>query len=186
MTRVGKRPRIARSCFETGPYFKRGWLHMDKLGLHHIVTALAAGALLFATGCSRSTSQNVMASDKADHLVARSNVVLAAPGRTEGRTETVQVGAATDGIVKQVFVKEGDHVVRGTKLAQIECQDIEASYLSAKAEAESSRQVKSRVMRGSRDEERLAAEQRTAAAKAMLDESATRLQRMKALRESNV
>ncbi len=159
---------------------------MDKVELRYIVTALAAGAMLFMTGCSRSTSQNVLASDKAEHLVARSNVVLACPGRTEGRTETVQVGAATDGIVKHVFVKEGQRVARGTKLAQIDCQDIEASYLSAKAEVDSAQQVKSRLLRGSRDEEPLAAEQRTAAAKAMLDESATRLQRAKALREGNV
>src|SRR5258708_19805478 len=124
MTRVGKTPRIARWCFETGPYFKRGGLHMDKVELRYIVTALAAGAMLFITGCSRSTSQNVLASDKAEHLVARSNVVLACPGRTEGRTETVQVGAATDGIVKHVFVREGDPVAPGPKLTPIERQDI--------------------------------------------------------------
>lgn len=127
-----------------------------------------------------------MASNKPDYPIARPNVVLASPGRTEGRTETVQVGAAADGIVKEVFVKEGQRVQRGAKLAQIECQDVEASLLAAQAEAESAKQVKTRLVRGSREEERLAAEQRTRAAQAVLYESASRLKRMIELRDSKV
>jgi HlyD family secretion protein len=160
---------------------------MDKVKLNHIVISLiAGGTLMFTAGCTRSGPQNVMASDKSDHPIAHPNVVLACPGRTEGRTEAVQVGAAADGIVKQVFVKEGDHVWRGAKLAQIDCQDVEASLMSVKAEVESARQVKLRLERGSREEERLAAEQRTIAAKAVLDESASRLKRMTELRASKV
>lgn len=160
---------------------------MDKVKLNHMVISLVASAtLVFTAGCSRSAPQNVMASDKTDRTIARANIVLACPGRTEGRTETVQVGAAADGIVKQVFVKEGDRVGRGAKLAQIGCQDIEASLLGAQAEAESARQVKARLERGSREEERLAAEQRTLAAKAILEESASRLKRMTELRASEV
>jgi len=157
-----------------------------RIELHQIVIALAAGAMLCVTGCSKGTSQNVIASSKPDFPIARPNVVLASPGRTEGRTETVQVGAATDGIVREVFVKEGDRVTRGARLAQIDCQDIQASLLAAQAEAESAQQVKARLLHGSRDEERLAAEQRTLAAKAVLDESTSRLKRMKDLRDSKV
>src|SRR5260370_1766737 len=159
---------------------------MDRSKLHGVLTSLIAGAVLFVPGCSRSISQNVMASERADRPAARPNIVLACSGRTEGRTETVQVGAASDGIVKSVFVQEGERVARGAKVAHIDCQDIEASYLSAMAEGESARQLKTRLLRGSRDEERFAAEQRTAAAKAVLAESATRLKRMNELRESKV
>ena len=65
---------------------------------------LAVGLVLALTGCSRSGPQKVMASDKPERPLPVPNVVLASPGRIEGRTETIQVGAATDGIVKQVFV----------------------------------------------------------------------------------
>ena len=37
-------------------------------------------------------------------------VVFASPGRVEGASETTQVGAATDGILKAVYVKEGQMV----------------------------------------------------------------------------
>ena len=156
-------------------------------------TRLNAGAmipatilLLAAAGCSRNEPQSVHASDRADRLVPRPNVVLASPGRIEGRTETVPVGAGADGVVKQVFVSEGQDVQRGQKLAEIDCPDLQASLQAANAEAESARQTKERILRGSRDEERLAAEQRTAAATAVLEESASRLKRLEPLRQRGV
>src|SRR5579884_3417377 len=154
-----------------------------------ILTANVIGAIALTaalTGCSHNAPHNVMASDQADRLVPHPNVVLASQGRIEGRTETVQIGAGADGIVKQVFVKEGQEVWRGTKLADIDCSDLDASLMSAKAEADSARQVKARLVHGSRDEERLAAEQRTAAAKAVLEESASRLKRTQELKAGGV
>ena len=128
----------------------------------------------------------MLASDQPNHSVPPSDVIFASPGRIEGRTETVQVGAAADGVVKAVFVKEGQRVSRGTRLAEIGCDDLVANLGSARAEAESARQAKLRIVRGSRDEERLSAEQKTRAAKAVLEEATSRLNRMKKLSESGV
>src|SRR5690349_17824720 len=96
-----------------------------RIELHQVAIVLASGALLVVTGCSRAESQKVMANDKPERPIARANISLASPGRIEGRTETIQVGASADGVVKQIFVKEGQRVMRGTRLAQIDCQDIE-------------------------------------------------------------
>jgi multidrug resistance efflux pump len=71
-------------------------------------------------------------------------------------------------------------------LAEIDCPDLQAAFEEAKSEAESARQVKARLMRGSRDEERLSAEQRTLAAKAVVEEAAAHLKRMKDLHDSGV
>jgi ABC exporter DevB family membrane fusion protein len=117
---------------------------------------------------------------------AKPGVTLACPGRVEGRSETFEVGAAADGLVKAVYVKEGQQVARGTKLAEIDCPDLQASFEEAKSQTESARQVKARLMRGSRDEERLSAEQRTVAAKAVLEEAAAHMKRMKELHDSGI
>jgi multidrug efflux pump subunit AcrA (membrane-fusion protein) len=144
----------------------------------------AAGAFLSISGCSSGGGQNVMVSAPAEP--AKPGITLACPGRVEGRSETFEVGAGADGLVKAVYVKEGQHVARGTKLAEIDCPDLQASFEEAKSQTESARQVKARVMRGSRDEERLSAEQRTVAAKAVLEEAAAHMKRMKELHDSGV
>lgn len=151
------------------------------------VAVISMSALLaMITGCSRNAPESVHASDHAESLIPRPNVVLASPGRIEGRTETIPIGAGADGVIKQVFVSDGQQVKRGQKLAEIDCPDLQASLQASIAEEESARQTKERVLRGSRDEERLAAEQRTAAAKAVLEESASRLKRLQPLRDKGV
>jgi multidrug resistance efflux pump len=117
---------------------------------------------------------------------SKPGIVLACPGRVEGRSETLQVGAAADGVVKAVYVREGAHVTRGTLLAEISCPDLQPSLGEAQALAQSARQVKVRLLRGSRDEERLSAEQRTLAARAVLDEAASHLRRVKQLTARDV
>lgn len=144
----------------------------------------AAAAILWTSGCSSGGGQNVMASAPAEP--GKAGITLACPGRVEGRSETFEIGAGADGLVKAVYVKEGQRVARGTKLAEIDCPDLQASFQEARSQTESARQVKVRLLRGSRDEERLSAEQRTAAAKAVLEEAAAHLKRMKELHDSGV
>lgn len=111
-------------------------------------------------------------------------VKLASPGRIEGRSETIEVGAAIDGVVQSILVKEGQHVTQGDALAEIGCADLKSAYNVAVSEAESLRQTRARLLRGSRDEERQAAAQQTAAARANLDQAASQLDRMKKLHEA--
>jgi ABC exporter DevB family membrane fusion protein len=110
-----------------------------------------------------------------------SGVQLAALGRVEGRGETISVGAATDGVVKAVSVTEGQQVSKGALLAAIDCDDISAEVDLAKAEADSARDARTRLLRGNRDEERAAAAQATDAAKAVMLQAQDHLNRMNAL-----
>lgn len=102
--------------------------------------------------------------------------VLAAQGRVEGREETVSLGSSAEGVVKEVLVQDGQEVTKGSVLAIIDCDDIGAEIELAKAQAESARQARIRLLRGHRDEERKAAAQETAAAKAILTEAQEHLE----------
>ncbi|HKQ85954.1 MAG TPA: efflux RND transporter periplasmic adaptor subunit [Candidatus Acidoferrales bacterium] len=115
------------------------------------------------------------------HETAGPVVQLAALGRVEGRSETISVGAATDGVVKAVFADEGQQVSKGALLAVINCDDISAQVDLAKAQADSARQARIRLLRGNREEERAAAAQATDAAKAVMLQAQDHLKRMDAL-----
>jgi multidrug resistance efflux pump len=108
-------------------------------------------------------------------------VVFASPGRVEGASETTQVGAAADGILKAVYVKEGQFVKRGTLLGEIGCDDLQASLQTATAEADGARQARTRILRGARDEEKKIASEKTAAARATFEEAKSRMEMQRAL-----
>src|SRR5436190_24071222 len=108
-------------------------------------------------------------------------VVFASPGRVEGASETTQVGAAADGILKAVYVKEDQFVRRGTLLGEIACDDLQASLQTAMAEADGARQTRTRLLRGARDEEKKIAIEKTAAARATFEEAKSRMEMQRAL-----
>jgi HlyD family secretion protein len=108
-------------------------------------------------------------------------VVFASPGRVEGASETTQVGAAADGILKSVYVKEGQFVKRGTLLGEIACDDLQPTLQTATAEADGARQSRARLVRGARDEEKRIASEKTAAARATFAEAKSHLDMQRAL-----
>jgi len=99
----------------------------------------------------------------------------------EGRSETVEVGAAADGVIQTVYVKEGERVPKGAKLAEIGCPDLQTALSEANSQVDSFRQVRVRLLRGSRDEERRMSAEQTAAAKSELQRAEANLERMKTL-----
>jgi multidrug resistance efflux pump len=111
-------------------------------------------------------------------------VRLACPGRVEGRSDTIEVGAAIDGVVQAILVREGQHVAQGAALAELECSDLHSALKVASSEAESLRQGRARLLRGSRDEERQAAAQQVAAARAIVEQTSAQLDRMTKLKEA--
>src|SRR4051812_23533666 len=126
------------------------------------VPVLLAGLVIGLAGCSSWSTH--AASPEPARSAGHDNITLACQGRVEGRTETVEVGAATDGVIQTVYVKEGATVRQGDKLATIGCPDLTASLPEALSQVESARQVRVRLLRGSREEERRMAAQQTAAA----------------------
>lgn len=105
---------------------------------------------------------------------ATATVAFASPGRVEGASETTQVGAAADGILKAVYVKEGQFVKKGTLLGEIACDDLQPSLQTSIAEADGARQARTRLLRGARDEEKKIAREKTTAARATYEEAKSR------------
>jgi multidrug resistance efflux pump len=138
---------------------------------------VAAGVALFGTSRNRNSVQahGTSANDTS------AAVVFASPGRVEGASETTQVGAAADGILKSVYVKEGQYVKRGTLLGEIACDDLQPALQTAMAEADSARQTRVRLLRGARDEEKKIATEKTSAARATFEEAKSRMDMQRSL-----
>src|SRR6516225_1457576 len=66
-------------------------------------------------------SQQKTSASAAAFVVASARVIAASPGRVEGASEPVEVGAAADGVIESVTVKEGQFVERGAVMARIAC-----------------------------------------------------------------
>ena len=145
----------------------------------------AAGALIVIGGVIFGAFRNRGAVQAHGNFPAGADaaIVFASPGRVEGASETSQVGAAADGVLKTVYVKEGDFVKRGTLLGQIGCDDLQPALQTAMAEADAARQTRARLLRGAREEEKKIASEKTAAARATFEEAKSRLDMQRALYE---
>jgi ABC exporter DevB family membrane fusion protein len=108
-------------------------------------------------------------------------VVLACPGRIEGASEVINVGAGADGVIAEMRAFEGQAVRAGDVLAVIDRPDLNADLNAARALAEGARQVRARIVRGNRDEERRQAEAQVNAVQAMLRQSQLRHDRYEIL-----
>ena len=137
-----------------------------EIGVATIFLVIVAAAFL---GTARNRN-SVQALGRPAESAAQT-VAFASPGRVEGASETTQVGAAADGILKGVYVTEGEFVEQGTLLGEIACDDLKASLQTALAEADSARQARTRILRGARDEEKKIASEKTSAARATFEEA---------------
>ncbi len=146
------------------------------IGVSAIALVIVVVAFLGTTRNRNSVQARGIGSDS-----AAATVVFASPGRVEGASETTQVGAAADGILKAVYVKEGQFVKRGTLLGEIGCDDLQANLQTAIAEADGARQARTRILRGARDEEKRIASEKTAAARATFEEARSRSEMQRAL-----
>jgi HlyD family secretion protein len=145
------------------------------IGVSAIALVIVAAAFLGTTRNRNSVQARGIPSD------AAMTVSFASPGRVEGASETTQVGAAADGILKAVYVKEGQYVKRGALLGEIGCDDLQASLETAVAETDGARQARARIMRGAREEEKKIASEKTAAARATFEEAKSRIEMQRAL-----
>ncbi len=146
------------------------------IGGSAMVVVIVAAAFLGTTRNRNSVQARGIPSESAVATVA-----FASPGRVEGASETTQVGAAADGVLKAVYVKEDQFVKRGTLLGEIACDELQATLQTAIAEADVARQTRTRILRGARDEEKKIATEKTAAARATFEEAKSRLGMQRAL-----
>lgn len=142
------------------------------------LSALAALWLRSRSSGSATTQQHAVPEPS-------TNVVLACPGRIEGQSDVIEVGAAMDGVLTAVRVQEGQRVAAGYVLAQIACRDLETEVQTARALAESARQARQRLLRGSQDEERRIAAAEHLGAEAVFKQAQLQQQRMAGLYEKD-
>ena len=157
---------------------------MRKFMVRALVGVLGFLAALATYGLLTPTKASIGHVEKAESRPKSNSVGVASPGRIEGKSDSIDVGAAIDGVIQEIRVREGDEVARGQVLAELDCRDLKSVLPVTLAEAESSRQVRERLLRGSRPEERAAAAQRTAAAKAEFSQASSQLERSRQLAEA--
>jgi HlyD family secretion protein len=139
-----------------------------------ILSILAvAGLLVFALARNSFRTQTVTPgkSETQKETSARDEIVLACPGRVEGQSDVINVGAGADGVLTAVLVQEGQQVRAGQVIALIDCRQVEAQIEQARALAERARQNRLRLLRGSRPEERLKAADEAAVAEAQFKQA---------------
>jgi multidrug resistance efflux pump len=115
----------------------------------------------------------------------RTRTVAAAPGRIEGSSDMISVGASISGTVERVDVRQGDRVNAGQTLVRIVCDDWKARLALRIAERQATDAVYRRLVNGARKEEREIAQDELTLSEARLAEAQTRLNRSTALTLTN-
>jgi HlyD family secretion protein len=106
-----------------------------------------------------------------------SDIMASAPGRIEGASDVLSIGTAATGVVREVLVKEGDHVKKGDVLIEINCKVGEAEVQQRQAEAAVTNVSLTRLSEGARDEEVAIAEAAAKSSEARADEAEKAYQR---------
>ena len=137
------------------------------------------GLLVFALARNGFRKQAVASQhQERKETKARDEIVLACPGRVEGQSDVINVGAGADGVLTAVLVQEGQQIRAGQVIALIDCREIESQIAEARALAERARQNRLRLLRGSRPEERRKAADETAVAEAHFKQAQLQHQRI--------
>lgn len=158
---------------------KTAWLLLGALLI--FVLGGVMGARRMAGQPAASPSANTITSQT---LATQPRVALACPGRIEGASEVINVGAGESGLLREVRVREGQQVVVGEVLAVLDCGNLEAEMQSARATVEAAEQARIRLARGSRDEERRRALDEQVREQAVLEQARSQHARMSRLYES--
>lgn len=114
------------------------------------------------------------------------SAAAAAQGRVEGRSEKIEVESPMDGVIRELRVAEGQAVSAGQIVATLACDDLLSQVQANEAALESARQARVRILRGSRDEERRAADQDVRAAQSVADQARRQSDRIRRLHQQDV
>ncbi|MBS1842506.1 MAG: efflux RND transporter periplasmic adaptor subunit [Acidobacteria bacterium] len=149
-----------------------------------IGAGVAALILIGATGFLRGRGETVSAAASGVKVV--NDGLIAAPGRVEAVSEEVRVSSELSGRLKTVNVEEGDRVVQGQVLAELENSDYRARVAGAEAELALREAELRKIVNGSRTEERREAEAAKQAGKAVLENAKSETERRRGLAERGV
>jgi HlyD family secretion protein len=165
----------------------RSLVRKHKLAIPTLILLLAS-VLVFASWSRFGSKANDASAEAAKETAAEdtADVVLASPGRIEGASEVINVGAGADGVIAEIRVREGQQVRAGEVLAVIDRPDLSAELSAARAAADSTRQSRTRLVRGSRDEERSQAEAEVNSVEAVVKQAQLRYNRYEQLFQNGV
>ncbi len=112
--------------------------------------------------------------------------LVAAPGRVEPSSEDIRIGVPVTGILKQILIHEGDHVVRGDVLARLDNADYAASLAKADADLQLAQAELQRVVNGALPAARAATLANVQEMEAVEKNAAAALDRRRVLRAQGV
>lgn len=112
-------------------------------------------------------------------------VVAAAPGRIEGSSDMISIGASINGIVERVEVQQGDRVTSGQTVIRIVCRDLRARLALKVSEREATAAYYRKLANGARKEEREIAQHELSLSEARLAEARARFTRSATLTQTN-
>jgi HlyD family secretion protein len=111
----------------------------------------------------------------------RGPMLIAAPGRVEPNSEDIKIGSELSGRLKSVTVEEGDAILRGQVLAELENDDYRAQVESARANVVAKQATLRKVVNGARRQERDEAWSTVTEAKAVMENAQAELHRRQEL-----
>jgi HlyD family secretion protein len=145
-----------------------------------ILAFTVSAALIYGnTRASQAAHADSVQPPNAERLVA-------GPGRVEPSTEDIQLGSELSGKLKAVYVEEGDAIRRGQVLAELENADYRAQVGSARAEVEQKDAELRKVVNGARHQERSEAFAGVEAARAVMENSRSEMERHQKLYAAGV
>jgi HlyD family secretion protein len=151
------------------------------------VLAVAAAVVIgWMAWAAHGVDPDVKAGAAPDHDRLDGEVAVASTGRVEGASETTDVGAGVDGVIAELRVAEGDTVRAGDVVAVIDRRELREELSAARAHAESARQARRRILRGSRPEDRERADAEVAAAEAVVAQAEAQHLRSRRLFEQGI
>ena len=118
--------------------------------------------------------------------IAHENSLVAAAGRVEGASETVEIGAEISGRIVDMLVDEGADVQAGQALARLDSLDYRARVRSAEARVAVAEAERDRLVNGARPEDRREAEAQRAHAQAAVDQADIEVTRRQGLLREGV
>lgn len=105
--------------------------------LSAIAILLTIGSVIyFSIFCTNQIEQKVLAKQKTadEQSQTRTTNTVVAPGFVEPISEEIEVGSEIAGKLKQVFVEEGEQVLKGQQIAILENSEFEANITNTKAQ----------------------------------------------------
>jgi HlyD family secretion protein len=143
-----------------------------------VAGALAVAAMIHARGGAANAAMPSAVSKPSNEGT------ICAAGKVEPVSEEIKIGSQLSGMLKQVPVEEGQHVLRGAVIAILENGDYAARVAQAAATLEIRKAELDRVVNGARDQERSEAAFAVDEAKAVLANARTEMERRRTLFQS--